>query len=483
MASVSPSSAMTRKRKPTLALYPPSLAQLAIEAHTQMHLHISTNEGFPASNTHSDTSGKIVTKSSKISNSFESKLREVEENEALKIFMMDYVWSVGPQIRGEVVAKARLMINGAYGIPGDMSPEETKLAIQWLIVTCVFTDGELDIKPTRPTTFESVTRPQEVDSGPTNTKPGLEDGGGVTRLRTSRSFSNVVRSENPVEEPGARATEAVGTSSKKNHHALMKPQPMEPPRAREHVPAVVGEHEAIIYQANKLLTDEQLRQILQRRQLERLARQSDSASIPETAVGSKADIEPEAQRDALHAWNDAWNWAQDARSEDNPGAGQSKQIEQCDPVADAGGSISSHVQPARNKKKWVKKREKRLRDWHARTDAPLVPLEPQPCLGDQHSLVAAIIDNMLQPRTQMLNGPVTATMEPSNQIDPRSYIGRTLGRLHQRNPDPDSSDLSSESTESSSEESLKETNSKSDSTPSSGHRRTRTKMSKERRHH
>ncbi|EGO30503.1 hypothetical protein SERLADRAFT_404644 [Serpula lacrymans var. lacrymans S7.9] len=252
-------------------------------------------------------------------------------------------------------------------------------------------------QPTRPTTFESVTRPQEVDSGPTNTKPGLEDGGGVTRLRTSRSFSNVVRSENPVEEPGARATEAVKAPTPHNWGDL---------------------------------------------------------DVEE------ADIEPEAQRDALHAWNDAWNWAQDARSEDNPGAGQSKQIEQCDPVADAGGSISSHVQPARNKKKWVKKREKRLRDWHARTDAPLVPLEPQPCLGDQHSLVAAIIDNMLQPRTQMLNGPVTATMEPSNQIDPRSYIGRTLGRLHQRNPDPDSSDLSSESTESSSEESLKETNSK-----------------------
>ncbi|EGO03639.1 hypothetical protein SERLA73DRAFT_149872 [Serpula lacrymans var. lacrymans S7.3] len=137
---------MTRKLKPTLALFPPSLAQLAIEAHTQMCLHISTNEGFPASNIHSDISWQIITESSKISNSFESKLREVEENEVLKIFMMDYVWFAGPQIWEEVVAKARLMINGAYGIPGDMSPEEIKLAVQWLIDTCAFTDGDLDIK-------------------------------------------------------------------------------------------------------------------------------------------------------------------------------------------------------------------------------------------------------------------------------------------------------------------------------------------------
>ncbi|EGO02513.1 hypothetical protein SERLA73DRAFT_150234 [Serpula lacrymans var. lacrymans S7.3] len=135
MASVSPSSAMTRKHKPTLALFPPSFAQLAIEAHTQMRLHISTNEGFPASNIHSDISWQIITESSKIGNSFESKLREIEENEALKIFMMDYV-----------VAKARLMINGAYGIPGDMSPEEIKLAVQWLIDICTFINGDLDIK-------------------------------------------------------------------------------------------------------------------------------------------------------------------------------------------------------------------------------------------------------------------------------------------------------------------------------------------------
>ncbi|EGO04900.1 hypothetical protein SERLA73DRAFT_68562 [Serpula lacrymans var. lacrymans S7.3] len=123
MASVFSSSAMPRKCKPILALFPPSLAQLAIEAHTQMFIE-----------------------SSKISNSFESKLREVEENEVLKIFMMDYVWPAGPQIRGKVVAKARLMINGAYGIPGDISPEKIKLAVRWLINTCTFTDGDLDIK-------------------------------------------------------------------------------------------------------------------------------------------------------------------------------------------------------------------------------------------------------------------------------------------------------------------------------------------------
>ncbi|EGO04683.1 hypothetical protein SERLA73DRAFT_68355 [Serpula lacrymans var. lacrymans S7.3] len=146
MDSVSSSSAMTRKCKPTLAFFSPSLAQLAIEAHTQMCFHIAINEGFPASNIHSDISWQIITESSKISNSFESKLREVEENEALKIFMMDYVWSAGPQIQGEVVAKARLIINGAYGIPGNMSPKETKLAVQWLIDTCTFTDGDFDIK-------------------------------------------------------------------------------------------------------------------------------------------------------------------------------------------------------------------------------------------------------------------------------------------------------------------------------------------------
>ncbi|EGO30171.1 hypothetical protein SERLADRAFT_404464 [Serpula lacrymans var. lacrymans S7.9] len=76
----------------------------------------------------------------------QTKLLEVQSNEEMKTILIDYVWSAVAQVRGEIVAKARIIINGAYQIPGDMAPVQIKQAVMWLLETGAFADGDLDIK-------------------------------------------------------------------------------------------------------------------------------------------------------------------------------------------------------------------------------------------------------------------------------------------------------------------------------------------------
>ncbi|EGO28237.1 hypothetical protein SERLADRAFT_405864 [Serpula lacrymans var. lacrymans S7.9] len=69
----------------------------------------------------------------------QAKLLEVNSNEEIKNTSIDYVW-------GKIVAKAHFMINGAYHIPGDMTPAQIKEVVTWLLETGAFADGDLDIK-------------------------------------------------------------------------------------------------------------------------------------------------------------------------------------------------------------------------------------------------------------------------------------------------------------------------------------------------
>jgi len=56
------------------------------------------------------------------------------------------VWGAASQIRGELVAKAHQQISSSYSIPGTMKPQDIASAVEWLVRTSAFLDGELNIQ-------------------------------------------------------------------------------------------------------------------------------------------------------------------------------------------------------------------------------------------------------------------------------------------------------------------------------------------------
>ncbi|EGN92243.1 hypothetical protein SERLA73DRAFT_157132 [Serpula lacrymans var. lacrymans S7.3] len=95
-------------------------------------------------------SWKRLIDASKGQEDIQAKLLEVNSNEEIKNTSIDYVWYCecerNGSVWGKIVAKAHFMINGAYHIPGDMTPAQIKEVVTWLLETGAFADGDLDIK-------------------------------------------------------------------------------------------------------------------------------------------------------------------------------------------------------------------------------------------------------------------------------------------------------------------------------------------------
>ncbi|EGO02411.1 hypothetical protein SERLA73DRAFT_69918 [Serpula lacrymans var. lacrymans S7.3] len=137
---------ITKRTRITLAMFPSSLVDLATAGHATMRLYIAPQEGFPPPTSRFKFTWNRLIDASQGCRELQTKLLEVQSNEEIKILLIDYVWSAVAQVQGEIVAKARIIINGAYQIPGDMAPVQIKQAVMWLLETGAFADGDLDIK-------------------------------------------------------------------------------------------------------------------------------------------------------------------------------------------------------------------------------------------------------------------------------------------------------------------------------------------------
>lgn len=60
--------------------------------------------------------------------------------------MLCQIWGAAAQLRGEVKAKASILISESYGIPGLLSADEIKERVEWLLKKNTFADGDLDLK-------------------------------------------------------------------------------------------------------------------------------------------------------------------------------------------------------------------------------------------------------------------------------------------------------------------------------------------------
>ncbi|EGO25955.1 hypothetical protein SERLADRAFT_437680 [Serpula lacrymans var. lacrymans S7.9] len=185
-----------------------------------------------------------------------------------------------------------------------------------------------------------------------------------------------------------------------------------------------NEQAALVQQTEKLLSDEQLRAILSRRELECSAQPSETETNLNSPVAAKgkgpdprnwggldleqADLEPDAQREALLAWNEAQDWV---KQDYPPQAGPSGAGRECEPERGELDPLSGE-----DNSPWRTSRQRSKREDPRKTgyDDP----------------ITAHVDTALKPmrdyHTQERGQHVLA---PANQVDLTSYIGHTLGRF------------------------------------------------------
>ncbi|EGO00396.1 hypothetical protein SERLA73DRAFT_152401 [Serpula lacrymans var. lacrymans S7.3] len=189
-----------------------------------------------------------------------------------------------------------------------------------------------------------------------------------------------------------------------------------------------NEQAALVQQTEKLLSDEQLRAILSRRELECSAQPSETETNLNSPVAAKgkgpdprnwggldleqADLEPDAQREALLAWNEAQDWV---KQDYPPQAGPSGAGRECEPERALGGHLVKDLR--------VNIEEKESISFDKIKNKPTLVQEKTP-------VRLAHVDTALKPmrdyHTQERGQHVLA---PANQVDLTSYIGHTLGRF------------------------------------------------------
>ncbi|KIJ10527.1 hypothetical protein PAXINDRAFT_157582 [Paxillus involutus ATCC 200175] len=267
----------------------------------------------------------------------------------------------------------------------------------------------------------------------------------------------------------------------------------------------------MVREAEKRLTREEQSRIRGQKEAEQQARGDESSTSrgegPSNSKGkqpdpgnwggldlSDAELDPEAQKQALKVWNDtrAWSHAQ--------GYGTADQV-QPSSASDSGDETpSSRVMnrfvASKEKAKIIARYEKRLRKKlrklkeksavetvRTKQERPKAPGKPEKpgkpsSPGTDRNPVLGIIDNALkQARGKEPRRSVSRVMEPVQQIAPKSYIGQALDRVGRvkkrptaRSSDPSSSSSSSDSSEDSdqSTDSTDTESTKSESDSSSG---------------
>ncbi|KIM56825.1 hypothetical protein SCLCIDRAFT_131683, partial [Scleroderma citrinum Foug A] len=132
--------------KGTLEGCSPFTGQVLNHGHTMFCLHIATVNRFPSVSKKMQESWASLQEGVKGSTDLEEELTRIDQDTSLKERAVNYVWGAASQIQGELVTKAHQRISASYNIPGTMKPQDVTTAVEWLIKTGVFLDGDLDIK-------------------------------------------------------------------------------------------------------------------------------------------------------------------------------------------------------------------------------------------------------------------------------------------------------------------------------------------------
>ncbi|EGN94765.1 hypothetical protein SERLA73DRAFT_77506 [Serpula lacrymans var. lacrymans S7.3] len=313
-----------------------------------------------------------------------------------------------------------------------------------------------------------------LPDSPPGLSPRLSPGGqaGSAPRRPSRSYSDVVRTGDPLPDLKTRRREAEVNSLKLRtgtRTGAPRTQTEVPPVARPSgVTTLDTQQDTLVQQAEKLLSDDQLKTILKRREIERAARQSETATNLESQEGTKGkgtdpanwggldieetELEPEAQREALRAWNKAHEWASLSHQEvPGPSGTKRNQVQETSDQEDTHQEEESRTRTSRRRSKIRYRKERQKQRRHDKREIyPSSGGDPR-VMGYRDPIVG-LMERALKPMEDPRRpGSIYHTFAPANQVGSTSYIGRALGQMtSQRQPDPpsDSSDSSSSDSDS-----------------------------------
>ncbi|KAG1771396.1 hypothetical protein EV702DRAFT_977376 [Suillus placidus] len=91
----------------------PCTKHIAISGHKALRLYVTTVEGFPSSADRDQLCWDLIVESCKQDKLLWKKIKEIQGDDALKAQLIDYASAT--QIRGELVAKARISIPACFG--------------------------------------------------------------------------------------------------------------------------------------------------------------------------------------------------------------------------------------------------------------------------------------------------------------------------------------------------------------------------------
>ncbi|KAG1865575.1 hypothetical protein C8R48DRAFT_601167, partial [Suillus tomentosus] len=118
---------------------------LASLGHRALRVHVATVNAFPSSLSKYEESWSCLVDAVEDVKSLKGDLDKIKADTELKERVITYIWGACAQIRGELVFKARQKVPGSYGIPGSMAPQQVAETVQWMIKSCAFMYGGLNI--------------------------------------------------------------------------------------------------------------------------------------------------------------------------------------------------------------------------------------------------------------------------------------------------------------------------------------------------
>ncbi|KAI6022653.1 hypothetical protein EDC04DRAFT_2575115, partial [Pisolithus marmoratus] len=111
-----------------------NICHLAKLGHHRLCQHVATIEAFPFPVDKDELCWKLVQESAVKEPGLEQVLAEVEKEQNTKERLLDYIWGAATQVRGELIAKARLAVPTTYGLQGESLKGNALFdVLKWLI--------------------------------------------------------------------------------------------------------------------------------------------------------------------------------------------------------------------------------------------------------------------------------------------------------------------------------------------------------------
>ncbi|KAG2053964.1 hypothetical protein BDR06DRAFT_884949, partial [Suillus hirtellus] len=118
---------------------------LASLGHRALRVHVATVNAFPSSLSKYEEFWSCLVDTVEDVKSLKGDLDKIKADTELKERVITYIWGACAQIRGELVFKTHKKVPRSYGIPGSMAPQQVAETIQWMIKSCAFMYGGLNI--------------------------------------------------------------------------------------------------------------------------------------------------------------------------------------------------------------------------------------------------------------------------------------------------------------------------------------------------